>query len=262
MDLTTLLQVAVESANIAGGILLDGFSKVKDIHFKSGVHNIVTQFDILSEKAIIDTISESFPTHSFLAEESGLTTGDGNTVRWIIDPLDGTVNFAHGIPIFSVSIAAEYNNEIVCGVIYHPMMNELFVAEKGKGAFLNGQKINVSSTNNLKSSILVTGFPYNVHQNPEHVIQHFTGLVDKGIPIRRLGSAAIDMAYVACGRFDGFWEVGLSPWDVAAGWLIIKEAGGTVSDFSGNDYNLSSNTILSTNSNIHQEFVQYLGSTT
>jgi len=257
-----LLKVAIKAARNAGDILLDGFNKVKNISYKSGIHNIVTEYDVLAENSIIAIIRESFQDHSFLAEESGesKTTAllEEGKVRWIIDPLDGTVNFAHGIPIFSVSIAAEVNNKIVAGVIYHPKLNELFSAVSGEGALLNGTKISVSNTQSLEESILVTGFPYTIQTHSEHTFQHFIGLVNKGIPIRRLGSAAIDLAYVACGRFDGFWEVGLSPWDVAAGWLLVKEAGGSVTQFNGSSYNVKSNSILATNSLIHKEFVEYL----
>lgn len=257
-----LLEVAKLSALLGGKILYEGFQKAKTITFKSGVHNIVTEYDIASEQAIIGFIKERFPNHEFLAEESGATDlqSTNDNVRWIIDPLDGTVNFAHGIPIFSVSVGAEYNGEIVAGAIYQPILNELFYASKGNGAFMNDEVITVSSCSELDKSILVTGFPYNVHSNPDHTMTHFNGLVNRGIPIRRLGSAAVDMAYVANGRFDGFWEVGLSPWDVAAGCIIIQEAGGSVTNYKGESFQLSDNTILCTNGNLHKEFVEFLSS--
>jgi myo-inositol-1(or 4)-monophosphatase len=259
-SLSELLEVAKSSALLGGKILFEGFQKAKTITYKSGVHNIVTEYDIASEKAIIGFIKERFPEHEFLAEESG---GDDleasiDAVRWIIDPLDGTVNFAHGIPIFSVSIGAEYRGEIVAGAIYQPILGELFYASKGNGAFMNDEIISVSDCGELNKSILVTGFPYNVHINPDHTMTHFNELVNRGIPIRRLGSAAVDMAYVANGRFDGFWEVGLSPWDVAAGCIIIQEAGGSVTNYKGEPFSLADNTLLCTNGMIHQEFVEFL----
>ncbi|MBL7998543.1 MAG: inositol monophosphatase [Candidatus Kapabacteria bacterium] len=262
MNRQHLLDIAVTAASRAGTILLDGFSQTKSVTYKGGTHNIVTQYDLASEHAIIETIKEVFPNHTFLAEESGASSNNDtdSNVRWIIDPLDGTVNYAHGIPIFSVSIAAEYNGIIEAGVIYQPITNEMFKATHGSGAYLNDTLISVSNCPDLKSSILVTGFPYDVETNPEHTVEYFSRIVNMGIPVRRLGSAAIDMAYVAAGRFDGFWEIGLKPWDVAAGIVLIEEAGGTVTTYANAPYRLDSTSILCTNSIVHNEFVSFLQS--
>lgn len=218
----------------------------------------MTEFDYLAEQTIIQFIQQNVPDSHFLAEESG-ETGDKNTYLWIIDPLDGTVNFAHQIPIFSVSIALEKEKEVICGVVFQPITHELFVAELGKGAFLNGNPIEVSKTSSIKQAILSTGFPYNLYENPYHCIDHFVDILRIGIPIRRLGSAAIDLAYTAAGRIEGFFEVGLSPWDCAAGQLLVKEAGGQVTgwDQSHFDY-LSKKPILGTNGHIHKALSEIL----
>jgi myo-inositol-1(or 4)-monophosphatase len=254
-----LSKCAVEAAIEAGKILQKGFGTSFKISSKEGKNNLVTEYDKLSENYIIKHISQKFPEHVFLAEESGKTGNKStNNVRWIIDPLDGTVNFAHSLPIFSVSIAAELNNEIVCGVIYHPILKELFTAVKGKGAFLNGELINVSNNANLDSSMLVTGFPYNVNQNPCACIDHFVNIIKRGIPIRRLGSAALDLAYVAAGRFDGFWEINLNPWDVAAGEILVREAGGRVSQYDNSEYRIYNQSILASNAKIHDDLSKIL----
>ncbi|MES2766684.1 MAG: inositol monophosphatase family protein [Bacteroidota bacterium] len=256
-----LLQCAIEAAKTAGAILKEGFGTSFKTENKEGVHNLVTEYDHKAENAIIELIKSKFPSHTFLAEESG-ASGIKNLlkdhVRWIIDPLDGTVNFAHNIPIFCVSVAAELNGEIVAGAIYQPITDELFTAFKGGGAFLNGKKIEVTTTDLLKDSILVTGFPYNVSENPHGCIDHFSALLKLGLPVRRLGSAAIDLAYVAAGRFDGFWEVRLQPWDVAAGWLIVEEAGGKMSHYDLTEYSLGTGTMLATNGKIHRELSELL----
>jgi myo-inositol-1(or 4)-monophosphatase len=245
-------QCAVEAALKAGKILRDGFGSVFTISNKEGKNNFVTEFDKLSEKKIIDYISSRYPDHFFLAEESGSTGAKNNgAVRWIIDPLDGTTNFAHNLPIFSISIAAEYNGELLCGVIYQPILDELFLAIRNKGAFLNNSPIQVSSNNDFDSSFLVTGFPYNINQNPCHCIDNFVDIILRGIPVRRLGSAALDLAYVAAGRFDGFWEINLNPWDIAAGVILVEEAGGVVTQYDGNPYKIGCQSILATNGKIH-----------
>ncbi|MCE2754610.1 MAG: inositol monophosphatase [Ignavibacteriae bacterium] len=248
--MNALLQTAIDAAQKAGKVLKEGFGTDYTISSKSQIHDLVTEYDHKSEAIIIETIRSSFPNHQILTEESGHHASDGDII-WIIDPLDGTVNFAHGIPFFCVSIAAIQRSDILCGVIYSPMTEELFSAEKNGGAFLNGQSYKVTQQNSLLHSFLVTGFPYSVKENPLHCIEHFAHIVGMGIPIRRLGSAALDLAYVAVGRFDGFWEVALQPWDMAAGALLVKEAGGIVIDYSGNDLNvMQSSSIIAGNSNI------------
>ncbi len=254
-----LLEDAKKAAIIAGDILMEGFGTNFKIHNKEGRNNLVTEYDFKSEKAIIEFLSNKYPTHSFLAEESGHTTNDIE-VRWIIDPLDGTVNYANNLPIFSVSIAAEYKNEIVAGVVYNPILKELFYASKNGGAFLNGEKIICSESDDLNTSFLVTGFPYNVDKNPYSCVDTFVKVVLQGIPVRRLGSAAIDLAYVACGRFDGFWEISLQPWDMAAGYLIVEEAGGIVTQYDNEKFTVFDNTIIATNGKIHNQVVELLSS--
>lgn len=254
-----LTNTAIEAALQAGKILLEGFGTHFSISSKTGAHNLVTEYDMKAEKCIIDFISERYPDSHFLAEESGDTGSSDESLVWIIDPLDGTVNFAHQIPLYSVSIGVERKKEIVAGVVYVPVTNELFVAEKGKGAFLNGRFISVTQTPDLKGSILATGFPYNIVQNPHHCIDHFVDIVRLGIPIRRLGSAAIDLAYVAAGRFDGFFEISLSPWDAAAGLLLVEEAGGKVSHWDLKNYHVRAKaSILATNGHIHQALAKQL----
>ncbi len=254
-----LLEVACDAAKRAGELLKNGFGTHFAIKEKPGRHNLVTEYDTLSEREIISTVLQRFPTHSTLAEEGGAHDQGGSDYLWIIDPLDGTVNFAHGIPIFSVSIACAFQKEVVAAVVYQPMTGELFTAEKGKGAKLNGNPICVSRTEQLKSAFLVTGFPYNVEENPHHCIEAFTALAKLGVPLRRLGSAALDLCYVAAGRFDGFWEVFLEPWDLAAGKRILEEAGGQVSHYDGSAHTLfEKGTMLATNRSLHNSLQRIL----
>ncbi len=251
-----ITNAAIETAIEAGKILEAGFGTDFKISSKEGRNNLVTEFDKKSENYIISTLSEKFPSHSFLAEESGKSKEfSSDEVIWVIDPLDGTVNFAHNLPIFSVSIAAVQNNEILCGVIYHPILKELFVAEKGKGSYLNNKKISVSQNSDFPSAFLVTGFPYDVNSRHNECVSIFGQVVDKGLPVRRLGSAALDLAYVANGRFDGFWEIKLNPWDVAAGILIVQEAGGKVTKYDGSEVSIYGDSILATNGLIHKEMI-------
>jgi myo-inositol-1(or 4)-monophosphatase len=251
--IASLLRVAESTAVEAGEMLKEGFGTTFRIDNKEGRHNLVTEYDHKAETLIITRIQTQFPDHIFLAEESGVTGDTSGVVRWIIDPLDGTVNFAHSIPIFCVSIGAELNGELLCGVIYAPMTGELFTAGKGTGAFLNGHRLQVSATEKLDDAILVTGFPYNAWENPNNCIDHFSRFVRMGLPVRRLGSAAIDLAYLAAGRFDGYWEVSLNSWDVAAGKLMLAEAGGTMTQYDGTPHNIHKGTMLATNGRIHQE---------
>lgn len=252
-------QAAIEAAKLAGKILLEGFGTSFEVSSKEGKNNLVTEYDNRSEEFIINFLKEHFPNFSFLAEESGKTeNGIQSDYFWVIDPLDGTVNFAHGLPIFSVSIALIKGQEILSGVIYNPNLDELFVAEKGKGAYLNQKRLKVSSCNDLDSSFLVTGFPYNIDTNPGHCVDQFVQMLKRGIPVRRLGSAALDLAYVAAGRFDGFWEINLNPWDVAAGVLLVQEAGGVVTQYNKDPYWITNNNILATNGLIHDQLSQTL----
>lgn len=254
MENSNLTFVAIQAALSAGELLRRAFGTTFKISSKPGAHNLVTEHDEAAEATIIACVLKHFPEHAFLAEESGASSKKDAPVTWIIDPLDGTVNFAHNVPCFSVSIAAAIDGQVVSGVVYDPLVNELFVAEAGKGAFLNGNKLQVSIKSSLARSFLATGFPYNVDENPMHCIDRFSELTKEGIPIRRLGSAALDLAYVAAGRFDGYWEVSLQPWDFAAGMLLVEESGGKVSLYDGTKRDIySTGPVLATNGLIHKE---------
>ena len=246
---------AMEAALLSGEILQSGFGTSFAISKKKGgQHNLVTEYDHKSEAAIIEFLSNQIPSSHFLAEESGSSGFPSHDIHWIIDPLDGTMNFAHQVPLFSVSIAAMKNKEVCSAVVYQPMTHELFVAEKNRGAFLNGHKLQVSKENQLEQAFLATGFPYNLSENPFHCIDHFVDLLRLGIPIRRIGSAAIDLAYTAAGRFEGYFEVGLGPWDVAAGSLLIHEAGGEITHWDGKPFDLfAKKTLLASNGHLHQK---------
>jgi myo-inositol-1(or 4)-monophosphatase len=260
-SLSELTLLAIEAALNAGNVLRYGFGTHLSIQSKAGHHNLVTEYDIQAEKEIIDFIQKNVPNSQFLAEESGLSGKKGSLV-WIIDPLDGTVNFAHQIPVFAVSIGIEQEGVMTGGVIFQPITHELFVAERGGGAFFNGKKISVSEVSTLQGSILATGFPYNLAENPHHCIDHFIDILRAGIPIRRLGAAALDFAYTASGRFEGFFEVELSPWDCAAGKLILEEAGGQITQWDGSPFEIRSRKpLLATNGRIHAEAVSLLSRT-
>jgi myo-inositol-1(or 4)-monophosphatase len=221
---------------------------------KEGVNNLVTEADHASEKVILQVIKQQFPDHHILSEEAGDLVQDSN-YKWIIDPIDGTVNFAHGIPLNCVCIAIEHEKEIIMAAVYNPHMNELFFAEKGKGATLNDKSIHVSEQAEVIKACLVTGFPYTYLDMPNSPLQVFERFIRKGVPVRRLGSAAIDFCWVACGRFDGFYEHKLEAWDSAAGYLIVEEAGGRVTDFKGNKFSPYQPHVLATNGKIHDEML-------
>lgn len=254
----SMLDIAAQCAEEAGRILLRNLEKPRHIEQKGSLDtNLVTETDKEVEEYIIGVLRNQFPDHDILAEESG-SRGSGSEYRWIIDPLDGTTNYAHGLPLFCTSIGLERRGELVLGVIYDPMRKELYSAQKGKGAFLNGRQLKVSETRSLRESLLVTGFPYDVRSNPDHVVEHFNEFLMEARAVRRLGSAAIDFCYVAAGRFDGFWEVSLNPWDMAAGILIVLEAGGTFTDFRGNPATIYDRTMLVSNGKIHGQMVDVL----
>lgn len=252
-----MLNFAIQTARDAGQLLLEKFGRKINISMKGDI-NLVTEADLASEKLIIERIKSYYPKHSILAEESGnaVVSGD-STWKWIIDPLDGTTNFAHGYPCFCVTLALEHEGKIVIGVTFDPTRNELFAAEKGQGATLNNKPIRVSETDKIGDSLIVTGFPYDFKQK-ENFARHLTDFLLSSRGVRRDGSAAIDMAYVACGRFDGFWEEGLNAWDVAAGVLLIEEAGGIVTYYDGSPFSIYSPPICASNSLIHQEMLQIL----
>lgn len=244
-------------AREAGEVVRNGFGKHLDIQFKTGESNLVTQIDKASELLIVNFVKKNYSSHGILAEEGSNVKGSSDYL-WVIDPLDGTTNFAHGLPIFSVSIGVQKNNETIAGVIYDVMKDELYSAEKGSGAFLNGNKINVSKNSILTQSLLVTGFPYDINDNPEHAFERFTALTKASRGMRRLGSAAVDFCYVARGIFDGFWEIHLHPWDMAAGMLIVEEAGGKVTDFESNPTTIYTKKVLATNGLIHKDMIEII----
>jgi len=245
-----------EAARKAGRLLKENINKSDEIYYKGAV-DLVTPFDTKAQRTIFDHLSSFFPDHDYLAEE-GLSQNKGAEMRWIIDPLDGTTNYAHHYPVFTISIALERKSEIVLGLVYDPMREEMFSALKGKGAFLNGKKISVSDIDELDKSLLATGFPYDVRISHKNNILHFNNFIIRAQGIRRCGSAAMDLCYVACGRYDGFWELKLKPWDTAAGVLIVREAGGQVSDFRGGEFSISGSEILATNGSIHQQMADIL----
>ncbi len=249
-----LKSTLLEAAATAGGIMRESFNGAFKISNKAGINNLVTEIDHASEKAIIGIIKKSYPGHFILSEEVGEIVMDSD-YKWIIDPIDGTVNYANGIPICCVSIAVEHQGKMILGAVFNPFFNELFVAEKDKGATLNDKPIQVSAKPDMGSSCLVTGFPYSLLDEPNGPLDVFDTLIRKGIPVRRLGSAAIDLCWVAAGRFDGFYEHKLEAWDSAAGFLMVEEAGGKVTDFSGNYYSPYQPQILATNGKIHDELL-------
>jgi myo-inositol-1(or 4)-monophosphatase len=257
-----LLNFAIQTARDAGSILVDRLGRALQVSNKGDI-DLVTEADLASEKLIIDRIRSHYPRHAILAEESGVT--DGVEVvpgradwKWIIDPLDGTTNYAHGYPCFCVSIGIEREGKMEIGVVYDPTRDEMFAAERGQGATLNERRISVSTVDDLNSAMLCTGFPYNVRERPDFA-REFANFTMEAQAVRRDGSASLDLAYIACGRFDGFWEDGLKAWDVAAGVLLIEEAGGRVSDFSGAPLDIYTPKVLATNGLVHSQMMRVLG---
>lgn len=256
---TDYLDVAVEAALLAGRYQRFRFASQVAVDMK-GDKDLVTEVDRDSEKLIVEHLLARFPGHMILAEE-GEYPRTGSSLRWIIDPVDGTTNYAHGFPWFCASIALESAGELLAGVIYNPMHDELFTATKGGGAYLNGRRLHVSTRYPLRDTLLGTGFPYDCATDPANNFASFIAFQKAARGIRRAGAAALDLAYVAAGRLDGFWELKLKPWDVAAGVLMIREAGGTVSTFDGSAYDVSNHRIVASNGLIHDEMVAMLAAT-
>lgn len=252
-----LKQTLIEAAQAGAHQLVHFFDKDFLISNKEGINNLVTEADHASEKAIFEIIRKQYPHHYILSEEAGEVIQESE-YKWIIDPIDGTVNFANGIPLCCISIAVEKDGHMLMGAVYNPLMNEFFFAEQGQGATLNGKPIHVSNQSEVIKSCLVTGFPYTYLDMPNGPLQVFERLIRKGIPVRRLGSAAIDLCWVAAGRFDGFYEHKLQAWDSAAGFLIVEEAGGTVTDFEGTYYSPYQPHLLATNGKIHTEMLDVI----
>ncbi|HSD46695.1 MAG TPA: inositol monophosphatase family protein [Pyrinomonadaceae bacterium] len=253
-----MLNFAIDVAREAGGVLIQRLGAAKITN--KGDIDLVTEADLASENLIIERIRSYHPQHAILAEESGesaLIGGKRSEWKWVIDPLDGTTNYAHGYPCFCVSIALEHNGVIEIGVVYDPVRDEMFAAERGNGATLNGRRIRVSEVDELKDAMLCTGFPYNVRERPDFT-RDFANFTMAAQAVRRDGSAAIDLAYVACGRFDGFWEDGLSPWDIAAGMILIEEARGKVTNFDNQPLSIYTKKVLATNGLVHDAMLDVL----
>ncbi len=252
-----LRSTLVEATQAGAAEIMRFFQQSFTVSNKEGVNNLVTEADHASEKAILSVIKRDFPDHQILAEESGALS-QNSEFKWVIDPIDGTVNFAQGIPLNCVSIGIEHKGVIVMAAVYNPHLNEFFFAEKRKGATLNDKPIRVSQKSVTLHSCLVTGFPYTYINEPNGPLEVFERFVRKGVPVRRLGSAAIDLCWVACGRFDGFFEQKLEPWDSAAGFLIVEEAGGRVTDFKGDPFSIYQHKVLATNGLIHAEILDVI----
>jgi myo-inositol-1(or 4)-monophosphatase len=255
-EISLIKKVAIASAKQAGRILKEGMTRGLTISYKGDL-NLVTQIDTLSEQTIVAEIRKHFRHHQILAEEGHNYKSD-SPYRWIVDPLDGTTNYAHRFPYFCVSIGVEFEGSMLLGVIYDPVRQEMFVAEKGRGTTLNNKPIVVSQVKEMSSALLVTGFAYNVRTAVKNNLNHFSKIVKKAQGVRRMGSAALDLCYVAAGRFDGFWELNLRPWDTSAGSLIVTEAGGTMSNFSGTPFSIDHPETLASNGKIHPAMVTLL----
>ncbi len=249
-----LKSTLIEAIKAGAAEIMRFFGNEFKVSNKAGVNNLVTEADHAAEKAILAVIKSNFPDHQILAEETGEIKQD-STYKWVIDPIDGTVNFAHGIPLNCVSIGIEHEDEIVLAAVFNPHLNEFYFAEKGKGATLNDKTIRVSDQTQTIKACLVTGFPYTYINAANGPLEIFERFIRKGVPVRRLGSAAIDLCWVAAGRFDGFYEHKLEPWDRAAGYLIVEEAGGKVTDHDGNKFSIYQHKVLATNGKIHEEML-------
>ena len=250
------IDIGIKAAYEGGNVLVENLGSIHSIEYKGDIINIVTNVDKESENRILDVILKEYPTHQILTEERGIV--GVSDYKWIIDPLDGTTNYAHTFPFFAVSIALEIKGEIVLGVVYNPVNNELFVSEKNGGAYLNGERISVSKVSELDKSLLATGFPYDRRRKAEEYLTFFKNFMKRSHGIRRTGAASLDLCYLAMGRIDGFWELKLSPWDTAAGVLIIEEGGGEVTDFFGNRFNIYLNNIVASNGRIHKEMLDVI----
>ena len=257
MNYTPFLEFALETAKAGGNVLMKHFGNITNIHSKSTDIDLLTIADTESENIILEKIHSVYPDHHIISEESAIKEKKSN-YQWVIDPLDGTTNFVHNFPIFAVSIALQHKDKTILGVVYNPAADKCFWAEKNGGAFLNEKRIKVTSTNTLSNSLLVTGFPYIIDNKWEVGFDLFKELYGKTQGIRRLGAASLDFCFVAMGRFEGFWEFGLQPWDVCAGGLILAEAGGMISDWDGSPMPFSGNRVLATNGHVHKEMMTLL----
>jgi myo-inositol-1(or 4)-monophosphatase len=251
-----ILQFAVDLALESGSVQKKRYQERHSITYKGEI-NIVTDVDIECQDRIISRIRRHFPDDLIIAEEKE-NLYEEHRNRWIVDPIDGTTNYAHGYPFFCTSIAYEVGGQVICGVVYNPIFEELFFAQKGKGAYLNGERLNVSGVGRMKQALLVTGFPYDLSTSSENNIDHFVAFLHHAQAVRRDGSAALNVSYLAAGRFDGYWELKLNPWDLAAGVLLLTEAGGTVTDFQGEPFDLYRGEICGSNGLLHGEMLRIL----
>lgn len=252
-----MLNIAVRAARNAGKVIIRSFEQLDKVEIESkGSNDFVTSADLAAEEAIIETIRKSYPAHTIIGEESGVLTGSDDDYQWIIDPLDGTTNFIKGIPHFSVSIALKVKGKLDQAVVFDPIRGEVFSASRGKGAQLNGMRIRVKAHKELAATIIATGFPHKQKQHTTAYMAMLTALFKKSSDIRRAGSAALDLAYVAAGRVDGYFEIGLKPWDTAAGELLVIEAGGLVTDFVGGHNHTSSGNIVASSTRLQKELLQ------
>lgn len=257
-ELEIFLKTAVEAVKEAGKIQEEKFGENFKIEHKGEI-NLVTEVDYQCERAIIDIIKRDYPEHEILTEEAGsVKTAPNSRYKWIIDPLDGTTNYAHSYPCFCASVGLEIDGEVVTGAVYNPMLDELFTSIKGNGAYLNGKRISVSKIGDISKSLLATGFPYDIRDSKENNLNHFCNFAVRAQAIRRPGSAVLDLCYLAAGRFDGFWELKLYPWDMAASSLIVKESGGMITDFRGEKFSIYKGEMLATNGLIHKDMVDIL----
>ena len=254
---SSIKDTAIEAARAAGAILQERARLGFRIEHKNAV-NLVTDADTQAEQAIIERIREAHPEHQILAEEQGIVVQNDSPYKWVIDPLDGTTNFAHGFPAYCVSIGVEYQRACILGVVFDPTRQELFVGEMGSGAFLNDQPIRVSQTASLNAALVVTGFGYDIRETSNNNLDYFARFALRAQGIRRMGAAALDLCYVASGRLDGYWELKLHPWDTAAGVVILEEAGGQVTDLQGNPYSIYGTGIVASNGQFHNEMVDVL----
>lgn len=258
IEYQTITQIAILAAKQGGAILLDYAKKGFKVHKKEQAIDLVTEADLHAEKVIIATIQHAFPEHQILSEEQGRQDTPDHPIKWIIDPLDGTTNFTHGFPMYNVSIGVEHEGTCILGVIYDPTRDELFLGQQGRGATLNDTPIHVSTAPKLAEALLVTGFPYDVHTATDNNLKECCALTLRARGMRRTGTAALDLCYIACGRLDGFWELKLKPWDTAAGKVIVEEAGGTITNYLGEPYSIYGDTLIATNGLIHQEMIEVL----
>ena len=257
-EASELREICAEAARRGGAVVREKFGRRRTIAYKGGI-DLVTDADHASEAALIALLRARVPDAAILAEESGASGAAAARLRFIVDPLDGTTNYAHGLPHFAVNVGVADAQGVLAGATYDPLREELFVAARGEGAFLGDQRIEVSDGGELKRALLCTGFPYDIHQSPEEPLRIFSAYLRRARAVRRMGAAALDLAYVACGRYDGFWEMKLKPWDVAPGILLVREAGGLVTDFDGGDGMMQTGSICAGNPLLHPQLMAVLG---